>query len=118
MASSVCNERGLTLAHQLSGSASNEWGVTGIKPRATTSTRISDADTSFFLHTIFTGLVPLFSPFFLAILEHYRIQALHLHPNFVLILSSFAFTCEAFLGVEPSVALFRHFYSLRVTAGA
>ena len=29
----------------------------------------------------------------------------------------FAFFCELYLGVPPSVALFRCFYSLRVTAG-
>ena len=31
-------------------------------------------------------------------------------------MSIFAFFCEAFLGVKPSVALFHHFCSLRVTA--
>ncbi|KAI4994433.1 hypothetical protein ZWY2020_034074 [Hordeum vulgare] len=40
--------------------------------------------------------------------------ALHLQPNSVLLLSVFAFYCEAFVGVQPSVALFRHFFSLRL----
>ena len=53
---------------------------------------------------------------FLAILTHYDIHLLHLQPNSITILSIFALFCEAFLGVMPSVALFRHFYSLRSTA--
>ena len=30
----------------------------------------------------------------------------------------FGFYCEAFVGVRPSVALFRHFFSLRFSTGA
>ena len=41
---------------------------------------------------------------------------LHLHPNSITTLAVFAYLCEAYLGVKPSVALFRHYYSLRVTA--
>jgi hypothetical protein len=67
----------------------------------------------FYLHSIYAGLIPPFSPFFFAILSYYQIQALHLQPNSILLLSIFAFYCEAFVGVVPSVALFRHFFSLR-----
>ena len=70
----------------------------------------------FFLRCIYAGLVPLFSPFFRAILEHYHIHVLHLQPDSVTLLAIFAFACEAFLGVAPSVALFRHFFSLRISA--
>ena len=59
----------------------------------------------FFLHSIFAGLVPPFSSFFYAILNHYGLHALHLHPNSILLLSIFTFYCEAFVGVMPSVAL-------------
>ena len=51
----------------------------------------------------------------MAILTHYDIHLLHLQLNSVVVLSIFAFFCETFLGVMPSVALFRHFYSLRST---
>ncbi|KAE8784112.1 hypothetical protein D1007_42326 [Hordeum vulgare] len=68
----------------------------------------------FFLHSVFAGLVPPFSSFFTAILNHYEIQALHLQPNSILLLTVFAFYCEAFVGVRPSVALFHHFFSSRV----
>ncbi|KAE8820476.1 hypothetical protein D1007_01624 [Hordeum vulgare] len=39
-------------------------------------------------------------------------------PNSILILSVFAFYGEAFVGVRPSVALFCHFFSLRLHDGA
>ena len=69
----------------------------------------------FFMSTIIAGLVPPFSEFFYAVLRHYRLQALHLHPNSVLLLSIFAYYCEAHVGVMPSMALLRHFFSLRIT---
>jgi hypothetical protein len=52
-------------------------------------------------------------PFFLAILETYRIQAIHLHPKSITLLAVFAYACEAWIGIKPSVAYFRHLFSLR-----
>jgi hypothetical protein len=66
----------------------------------------------FFLFSVFTDLVPPFSPFFLAILETYGIQAIHLHPKSVTLLAVFAYACEAWIGIKPSVAYFRHLFSL------
>ena len=66
----------------------------------------------FFMSSNATGLVPPFSDFFYVVLRHYRLQALHLHPNSVLLLSIFSFYCEAYVGVMPSVALLRHFFFL------
>jgi hypothetical protein len=66
----------------------------------------------FFLFSVFAGLVPPFSPFLLAILETYRIQAIHLHPKSVTLLAVFAYTCEAWIGIKPSVVYFRHLFSL------
>ncbi|KAE8817878.1 retrotransposon unclassified [Hordeum vulgare] len=93
---------------------SNEYRRTPIWPGTIEEWPASKAVYRFFLHNIFAGLVPPFSSFFTAILNHYGIQALQLQPNSVLLLSIFAFYCEAFLGVQPSVALFRHFFSLRL----
>jgi hypothetical protein len=67
----------------------------------------------FFLFSIFAGLVPLFSPFLLVILETYGIQAIHLHPKSVTLLAVFAYTCEAWIDVKPLVAYFCHLFSLR-----
>jgi hypothetical protein len=57
--------------------------------------------------------VPPFSPFFLAILETYGIQAIHLHPKSVTLLAVFAYACEAWISIKPSVAYFHHLFSLR-----
>jgi hypothetical protein len=63
----------------------------------------------FFIQSVFTRLVPPFSDFFNAVLIQYQIDTLHLHPSSVLLLFVFAYLCEAFLGVMPSVAFFRKF---------
>ena len=68
------------------------------------------------MHAIKEGLVLQFSSFLLAILAHYQIHLLHLHPASIVVFSIFAYLCEVFLGVMPSVAFFRHFYSLWMTA--
>jgi hypothetical protein len=115
--SRIYNAEGLQKIRPLVGSETNEWGATAVKSGSVMPAKLSAIEYPFFLHSIVVGLVPPFSPFFHAILEHYQIHALHLQPNAIAILSIFAFTCEAFLGVEPSVALFRHFYSLRITTG-
>jgi hypothetical protein len=57
--------------------------------------------------------VPLFSPFFLAILETYGIQAIHLHPKSVTLLAVFAYACKAWIDIKPSVAYFCHLFFLR-----
>jgi hypothetical protein len=58
------------------------------------------------------GLVPPFSPFFMKVLEAYAIHMVHLVPNTVVTLALFMQACEMFVGVQPSVELFRHFFSL------
>ena len=55
----------------------------------------------FFVRAIAAGLVPPFSEFFFSVLRHYKLQALHLHPNSVLLLAIFAYYCEAHVGVQP-----------------
>src|SRR3954465_3761112 len=72
----------------------------------------------FFVSSIAAGLVPPLSVFFLAVLRHYNLQALHLHPNSVLLLAIFAYYCEAHVGVQPSVALLRHSFYLRTSKGS
>ena len=53
----------------------------------------------FFVSAIAAGLVPHFSEFFFSVLRHYKLQALHLHPNPILLLAIFAYYCEAHVGV-------------------
>jgi hypothetical protein len=88
------------------GSKNSEWGATRIwHGRAPRDTLPATAQ-PFFLFSVFAGLVPPFSPFFLAILETYGIQAIHLHPKSVTLLAVFAYACEAWIGIKPLVAYF------------
>ena len=59
--------------------------------------------------------MPPFSAFFNAVLSHYQIHMMHLDPQSITLLAVFAFVCEAMVGIAPSVALLRHFFSLRLT---
>ncbi|KAE8815943.1 hypothetical protein D1007_06479 [Hordeum vulgare] len=88
------------------------------KPETQAKRPASKAVYPFFLHSVFVGLVPPFSAFFTAILNHYGIQALHLQPNSILLMFAFVFYFKAFVVVRPSIALFRHFFSLRVHGDA
>ena len=86
-------------------------GIDGAKVfKAGSATREGQGSTfyPFFVSAIAAGLVPPFSEFFFSILRHYKLEALHLHPNSVLLLAIFAYYCEAHVGVQPSVALLRH----------
>jgi hypothetical protein len=44
-----------------------------------------------------------------AMLSIYGVVLAHLHPNALLTLDIFKYLCEAFIGVRPSVTLFRVF---------
>src|SRR4051812_16800661 len=68
----------------------------------------------YFADALWGGLVPPFSDFFKAVLSHYQIHMMHLGPESITLLSVFAFICEAMMGISPSVALLRHFFSLRL----
>ncbi|KAE8776840.1 hypothetical protein D1007_50462 [Hordeum vulgare] len=45
-----------------------------------------------------------------------KIHALHLDPSSLLLISAFAFFCEAFIGITPSVPLLLHFLSLELVS--
>ena len=51
-----------------------------------------------FVSAIDAGLVPPFSEFFFSVLRHYNLQALHLHPNSVLLLAILPTTAKLMLG--------------------
>jgi hypothetical protein len=95
------------------GSKNNEWGATRIWHGRAPRDTLPPTAQPFFLFSVFAGLLPPFSPFFLAILETYGIQAIHLHPKSVTLLAVFAYACEAWIGIKPSVAYFCHLFSLR-----
>lgn len=77
------SSKSLKQFHFLVGSGNNEWGTTKLKVVVSQNT---DATMVLvFLNFLIAGLVPPFSDFFLAVLEHYKIHMLHLHPNAVLV---------------------------------
>ena len=48
-----------------------------------------------------------------SILGYFGVSLNHLTPNVILYLSIFIHLCEAFLGISPSLSLFRHFFRLK-----
>ena len=59
------------------------------------------------------GLVPPFSDFFLAVLESFGLKLLNHTPDAIVDLTLFAYAYESFVGVAPSMALFRHYFYAR-----
>ena len=107
------SEEALAKVRGLVADSFNEHGSTEVRAGSNEAQRRGGPLQPVFTHALMAGMIPPFSAFLLEILRHYQIHLLHLHPASVTILSAFAYLCEAFLGVEPSVAFFRHFYSLR-----
>jgi hypothetical protein len=111
--SRIKSSRELQTVREMVGSKNSEWGTTRIWHGRTPWDALPATVQPFSLFSVFAGLVPLFSPFFLAILETYGIQAIHLHPKSVTLLAVFAYASEAWIGIKPSVAYFCHLFSLR-----
>jgi hypothetical protein len=111
--SRIKSSRELQTIREKVGSKNNEWGATHVWHGHALRDTLPPMAQPFFLFSIFAGLLPLFFPFFLAILETYRIQAIHLHPKSVTLLAVFAYACKAWISIKPSVAYFRHLFSPR-----
>jgi hypothetical protein len=62
---------------------------------------------------VLAGLVPLLSSRFLMLLEHYGLLLQHLSPHSIMLVVIFVHFCEMFVGVRPSVRLFRCFHVMR-----
>ena len=97
--SRVLNDEAMDKVRPMLASSFNEWGETVAWPAS--RTRMARAATE----------VPNFIN---AVLEHYQIHMLHLDPQSVTLLAILAFVCEAMVGIAPSMALLRHFFSLHL----
>ena len=95
-------------------SSFNEWGETVAWPASRTRTALAATEVPIFIDALWAGLIPPFSAFLNAVLEHYQIHMLHLDLQSMTLLAVFAFVCESMVGIAPSVALFRHFFSLHL----
>jgi hypothetical protein len=86
----VKGDRELQTIHEMVGRKNSEWGATCIWHGWTLPDTLPAMVQPFFLFFVFAGMVPPFSPFLMAILESYGIQAIHLHPRSVALLAVFA----------------------------
>jgi hypothetical protein len=53
--------------------------------------------------------------FFRGLLYYYRLELVHLVPNSITVVSTFIHFCEAYLGIPPHFALWRHFFCVKST---
>jgi hypothetical protein len=53
--------------------------------------------------------------FFRGLLYYYRLELVHLVPNSITVVSTFIHFCEAYLGIPPNFALWRHFFCVKST---
>jgi hypothetical protein len=48
--------------------------------------------------------------FLLGLLDHYKIELVHLNTNSILQIAVFVHLCEAFLGISPNFPLFKNYF--------
>jgi hypothetical protein len=92
---------------------SNERGPT-ILAHANKAVGRESRDARVFFCFLVAGMVPPMSLILHAALSTYGVVLAHLHPNALLTLAIFQYLCEAFMGVRPSVVLFRVFFEARL----
>jgi hypothetical protein len=65
-----------------------------------------------FAYYVVVGLVPPVSPFLLRVLEFYGVQLQHLSPHSFILVAIFIHFYGMFIGVRPSIPIFRLFHML------
>jgi hypothetical protein len=86
-----------------------------VKMGAASLANMRPGDFVFFAAYALAGLVPPLS-FFLTLLEYYGLQLQHLSPNSIALVAIFVHLCEMYVGVRPSVRLFRRFFVLKAAS--
>jgi hypothetical protein len=87
-----------------------------VKSEAASLANMRPGDFVFFATYALAGLVPPLSSFFLTLLEYYGLQLHHLSPNSIALVAIFVHLCEMYVGVRPSVRLFRCFFVLKAVS--
>jgi hypothetical protein len=54
--------------------------------------------------------------FFRGLLYYYRLELVHLVPNFITLVSTFIHFCEVYLGIPPHFTLWRYFFCVKSTS--
>jgi hypothetical protein len=86
-----------------------------VKSGAASLASMRPGDFVFFTAYALAGLVPPLSSF-LMLLEYYGLQLQHLSRNSIALVVIFVHLCEMYVGVRPSVRLFRRFFVLKVVS--
>jgi hypothetical protein len=96
------------------------WQAPGLTSRlkngSASLANVRRGDFVFFAVYALAGLVPPLSSFFLTLLEYYGLQLQHFSPNSIALVVIFVHLCEMFVGVRPSVWLFRCFFVLKAVS--
>jgi hypothetical protein len=88
-------------------------GLTGrIRAGAVPLGNLAAGEFILFISYISCGLALPISPFFLLLLEEFRLQLQHLTPHSVLQVAIFVHLCKMFVGVAPCTSFFCHFFVL------
>jgi hypothetical protein len=58
------------------------------------------------------------SDFMCGLLDHYKIELVHINPNSILQITVFVHLCEAFLGIPPNFSLFKNYFFLKYQPSA
>ena len=77
----VLNQEAMDKVRPMLASSFNEWGGTVAWPASRARIDRAATEVPFFIDALWAGLVPPFSAFFNAVLEHYQIHMLHLDPQ-------------------------------------
>ena len=109
-----CDDARMKILKGVVASDANEHKATVLRSPSVLASERSPLDVRVFYCFLCAGLVPPMSTFLHAVLTEYGLLLAQLHPNGLLVLAIFQFLCEFFVGVMPSVALFRHYFGLRV----
>jgi hypothetical protein len=97
-----------------------EWQALGlpckVKSKTASLANMRPGDFIFFVAYALAGLVPPQSSFFLTLLEYYGLQLQHLSRNSIALVAIFIHLCEMYVGVRPSVWLFRRCFVLKAVS--
>jgi hypothetical protein len=87
-----------------------------VKSGAVSLANMRLGDFVFFVAYALAGLVLPLSSFFLSLLDFYGLQLQRLSSDSITLVAIFVHLCEMYVGVRPSVQLFRHFFVLKATS--
>ena len=110
--SRINDDTGLQVVRKMLGWTSPELAGR-VRPATTPLRALLPGEIVVFSAFLMAGLAFPVSSFFTTVLEFYGLQLVHLTPNTILLMAVFVHFCEMFVGVRPSLTLFRTYFVLR-----